>query len=379
MKVHRTTYTQVIHREPRSMQDLSQNQETYRLAELCAGYGGLGLGLAQAGLSLSLKWYAESDTRAAAVMGRLTTAPNLGDLTAIEDCPPVDIITAGFPCQPVSSSGQRKGIHDKRWLIKDVVAVWQRSGARWLYLENVPGLLSANEGEAFGQVLEALSEVGATAKWTHLRASTVGAPHRRNRWFCIAAYATGERQQGSEWREREMGEIDRPRPNGRTPAANTDGLEPQRRRSPQEPGGETATKSGERSQRQWPRNPTGDSSPAYADTDSLGLQVERGSRIHDLERPPCGSDVDRCCRARFGGYAEAVHQWARIIGRPPPDPTNAEGRLAPEFAEWMMGLPEGHVTAADLSRAQKLKIIGNGVVPQQAAAAYLDLTEETAR
>jgi DNA (cytosine-5)-methyltransferase 1 len=62
-----------------------------------------------------------------------------------------------------------------------------------------------------------------------------------------------------------------------------------------------------------------------------------------------------------------------VIGRPAPHPTTpgAKGtpRLAPLFVEWLMGLPEGHVTGHGLTRSAELKMLGNGVVPQQAALA----------
>lgn len=76
----------------------------------------------------------------------------------------------------------------------------------------------------------------------------------------------------------------------------------------------------------------------------------------------------------FGRYAEAVERWEKQT-RPAPPPTEYNSRnkprLAAPFAEWMMGLPEGWVTSNEigLTRAQQLKAIGNGVVPQQAAAA----------
>ena len=75
----------------------------------------------------------------------------------------------------------------------------------------------------------------------------------------------------------------------------------------------------------------------------------------------------------WGPYAEAVQRWERLT-RPAPAPTepNTKGnpRLNAPFAEWMMGLPEGHVTQVPgVSRADQLKAIGNGVCPQQAAAA----------
>ena len=79
----------------------------------------------------------------------------------------------------------------------------------------------------------------------------------------------------------------------------------------------------------------------------------------------------------WGPYAEAVKRWERLT-RPAPAPTelNTRGnpRLNAAFAEWMMGLPEGHVTQVPgISRADQLKAIGNGVCPQQAAAALHQL------
>jgi DNA (cytosine-5)-methyltransferase 1 len=75
----------------------------------------------------------------------------------------------------------------------------------------------------------------------------------------------------------------------------------------------------------------------------------------------------------WGKYAAAISRWERTLSRPAPAPTipgnNGRPRLSPVFVEWMMGLPEGHVTGHGLSNAQALKMLGNGVVPQQAALA----------
>jgi len=70
----------------------------------------------------------------------------------------------------------------------------------------------------------------------------------------------------------------------------------------------------------------------------------------------------------WGPYADAIHRWEQILGRPAPSPTDQRG-LNPAFVEWMMGLPEGWVTGLGLSRPAELKMLGNGVVPQQAALA----------
>ena len=74
----------------------------------------------------------------------------------------------------------------------------------------------------------------------------------------------------------------------------------------------------------------------------------------------------------WGKYTSAITRWECTIGRTAPAPTirrKDRDRLNPVFVEWMMGLPEGHVTGYGLSAAQELKMLGNGVVPQQAALA----------
>lgn len=83
---------------------------------------------------------------------------------------------------------------------------------------------------------------------------------------------------------------------------------------------------------------------------------------------------------KWGMYEAAINRWERIIGRRAPAPVRNDGRngkprLNPELTEWMMGWPAGHVTdpAIGLSRAEQLKACGNGVVPQQAAAALREM------
>lgn len=88
----------------------------------------------------------------------------------------------------------------------------------------------------------------------------------------------------------------------------------------------------------------------------------------------------------WGRYAPAIERWERIIGRPAPHPVEhapAGPRLATRFVEWLMGLPEGHVTSPDagLTRNQQMRALGNAVAPQQGAAAITHLltTRSTTR
>ncbi|QLF84032.1 DNA methylase [Gordonia phage Upyo] len=100
----------------------------------------------------------------------------------------------------------------------------------------------------------------------------------------------------------------------------------------------------------------------------------RGSK-GDLSMPSVAVRVG----TNWGKYTDAVARWEALT-RPAPAPT-VEGRngqpvLNPKLSEWMMGLPDGHVTDhPGLPRTQALKILGNGVVPQQAAHALADLLD----
>ena len=354
--------------------------QNMNVAALCAGYGGLELGLGLTGVDVTLTWYAETDPHASAVMAaHHPHAPNLGDLTAITDPPPVDIVTAGFPCQPVSQAGKRKGIHDERWLIDDVCKIGRRTGADRLILENVAGLLSANNGDAMARVVSALAENGFHARWTCVRASDIGAPHQRLRWFCIA-YPTSS---GRHWRqERYEPHMEREH---RLPAqrSQSDRLTTRSLSSHADAGGvgwAERTGPGESGQGRVGRNGPHDNGGTIAadaesakrrDTQpellgaSVGPATESGKR-HRSSTPDA---------KRFGPYADAIERWEPIVGRAAPDPTDNRRRLNPRFVEWMMGLPDGWVTDVIPNRSPALKILGNGVVPQQAAYA-LTLLEQ---
>lgn len=115
---------------------------------------------------------------------------------------------------------------------------------------------------------------------------------------------------------------------------------------------------------------------AHADRERLARRAERdrpsidGQTDHEQQR----LDADRC-DVDWGRYRPAVQRWEGIIGQSAPTPRLPTGRdgadqLNPVFVEWMQGLPAGHVTAVpSLTRNQQLKLLGNGVVPQQGADA----------
>lgn len=86
----------------------------------------------------------------------------------------------------------------------------------------------------------------------------------------------------------------------------------------------------------------------------------------------------------WGKFGPAIQLWEQYLGREAPAPTKPDGkegnhRLSSKFTEWMMGLPDGWITDAGLTRNEELKLAGNGVVPQQAELAMRLLLENNER
>src|SRR5579875_2748211 len=159
------------------------------VGSMFTGCGGLDLGAAAALGGAQLAWCADPDPHVRAVLAeRLPGVPNLGDITGIDwrAVPRVDVITAGWPCQDISAAGRRAGlVHGERsglWRhIPQAVAVLRPA---MVVLENVAALRW--RGGGLGLVLDDLAGVGYDCLWTTVRASDVGAAHRRERVFLLA-------------------------------------------------------------------------------------------------------------------------------------------------------------------------------------------------
>ncbi|WP_326828135.1 DNA cytosine methyltransferase [Streptomyces sp. NBC_01751] len=136
-------------------------------------------------------WVADNDPNKTLILDRrFPGIQNLGDITQLEWADMadwgVDIITAGFPCQDISNAGKRVGIEGERsgiWAnVSEAVRVLR---PKLVFLENVGAIRS----RGIDRVLGDLAACGYDAQWTCYRASAVGAPHHRDRWFCVASPA----------------------------------------------------------------------------------------------------------------------------------------------------------------------------------------------
>jgi DNA (cytosine-5)-methyltransferase 1 len=176
---------------------LAEGGHGIRYASLCAGGGGLDLGVKLALPGARCVLYVEREYAACAVLvarmreGSLDEAPVWSDAKTFDGRPwagTVDLLVAGIPCQGNSLAGRRQMERDPRDLWPDARRLLRELGCRHFLLENVAGFLVPGGGMSApaARVLGELAEGGWDAEWLRLPAAAVGAPHRRERFFLLA-------------------------------------------------------------------------------------------------------------------------------------------------------------------------------------------------
>lgn len=297
-----------------------------RIGSLCTGYGGLDIAVL-AVFGGKLVWCADNDKHVSTILAaRYPETPNLGDLTALDwtEVPTVDILCAGFPCQDISFSGRgagiEKGVRSGIW--KNIITGIRELRPTLVVVENVAAIRS----RGLNRVLGDLAALGYDASWTSVRASDVGAAHRRERVFILAYrpeaedVLTAAHARGQRWQRRAGG---RQAPSRRTPGR-----------------------------------------PVRLGDIAVGVAAQRPSVI-------------RASAIAWQQYEAAIRRWELLSGRSAPYPvergTRGQPRLAAVFSEWLMGLPKGFVTDLGLPYSAQHRALGNGVVPQQAVEALWQL------
>jgi DNA (cytosine-5)-methyltransferase 1 len=169
-------------------------KQTVRTAvSLFAGVGGFDLALERAGVKVVAS--VEIDKKAQDVLRRhFPNSTIFGDVSGVTGEqliaagfePRNGIITGGFPCQDLSVAGKRAGLAGKRsGLFWEICRILDETGTQTVILENVPGLLSSNQGRDMAVVIEALVERGYRVGWRVLDAQHFGVPQRRRRVFIV--------------------------------------------------------------------------------------------------------------------------------------------------------------------------------------------------
>lgn len=317
---------------------LHTSQRT-NILSLFSGYGGLDLGLKLAIPNARTICYVERDLYASAVLlarmqdKTLDTAPLWSDVRSFDGNPwrdAVDLICGGFPCQDISNAGKRAGIQGERsGLWAEYARIIREVQPRFVFVENVSALLS----RGIERVLGDLATLGFDAEWSVFSAQGIGAPHIRERVFIMAYSNSTGRQQN------------------------------------------TGCASSLRDAHGWQQNQnhlTKCASQGVGLANSYGQRQPQPEGDHPESRGWSSHDVEEVGVAHLAGLEgrrESIREGEDELPTWPPSPTNPEweriGRDYPHLKPAVCRVADG---SAD--RLERLRVLGNGVVPRVAAEAW---------
>jgi DNA (cytosine-5)-methyltransferase 1 len=386
--------------------------ETITHLSLCSGYEGIGLGLRR--VLPNVREIAHVEIESFAIQnlvtkmekGLLDAAPIFTDLKTFpyeQFCGKVSILSGGFPCQGFSQAGKKEGVNDSkgRHLFPYIAEGIRKCRPGAIFLENVQGILSCktNEGEPVLQyVLRTLEELGYRATAGIFSASEVGAPHQRKRVF-ILAYRNSIRHDGRELSDRDgrwslpkqaqprpgkplvWGEVEGCGGDSRTVLGNpsTDELQIG---CPEAIGEERQSEQGRLQESQRGSieptelgNTRSSESHGVADEERTCVSTTRDTsqelpnsncgrgKIQD-QRQITGESLPKCVSGAWGSWpsrpGEFQHEWEE-----------------PRVVKTESGLgraTDGTSSRVDANRIDRLRCLGNGVLPATAAKAFVVLS-----
>ena len=403
------------------MSDVDCTKELPTVLSLCTGYGGIERGLELAGYQHRTIAHVEIEAFAAANLvakmeaGKLVPAPVWTDLKTLPaHCfrDRVDVLTGGYPCQPFSAAGLRKGTEDPRHLWPYIYDHVRTIRPVRCFFENVEGHISLG----LRQVIDDLEGLGYATTWGIFSASEVGAPHQRKRVYILADASGAGRQQVTRG-SHEDEEAHEGRASTQAHIAAGDG-------EGRGAGAMAYTNSAGQQPSEWqPRSPearhnSGRGSETLADTDSqrqrrwaetAGWQAGQGAEgsaatnvadatgndaraiIRDLEGEDgkknrsqveeqknsrqfsdSGSDVAHADEQRLA-IRESIGEYSQSELQAFERADSEERRSA-----WATEPNVGRVVNGAAFRVDRLRLLGNGVVPHTAAKAWIVLNDQLA-
>jgi DNA (cytosine-5)-methyltransferase 1 len=345
---------------------------------LFTGIGGFDHGLRLAGIPIRTVLYCEYDKFCQGVIrqrvrdGVFDDAPIWADVRTLDGrgfAGKVDILTAGFPCQPHSTAGQRRGSADDRDLWPDTARLIREIRPRYVILENVPGITQSTGGRDpyAATVLADLAGMGLDAIWGTVSAKDAGAPHKRARWWAMA-YADGDpirhgqQLQGERW--------------------TTSGEQPVT--------GDVSEYMGNAGSARWaqagsrnglnagPEPETGSGTLGHTNLGPWnGGQGEPGWRPEGrVAAGGSGEELGNAFQSRLEGWGQPIGECTDKRFAWPPSPKDADAwgdilsqwpHLAPAVESPVRGVADGIP-----DRSKRLAALGNGLVPA-VAARFLEL------
>ena len=345
------------------MDNVDSAKELPTVLSFCSGYGGIERGLDLAGFKHRTVAYVEIEAYAIANLankmeaGKLLPAPIWSNLKTLPVQPfrdKVDLITGGYPCQPFSAAGKRLGEEDPRHLWPYIRRHIEAIRPVRCFFENVEGHISLGLRE----VISDLESLGYKVAWGIFSAREVGAPHQRKRVYILAhsisagAGNIGRAFTNEGWESSASGsevvrQAHRSELSDRIESASENGAckladsnDSRRKQSNQKDEGQSSEQLNCRSFQ----------SGSIADTDSKGLERGLQRSVFDSQRRK-EQKIRRASQCGNRGSWNGHSGWS------------SEPRL-------------GRVVDGCADRVDRIRLLGNGVVPQTAAKAWITLNEQ---
>jgi DNA (cytosine-5)-methyltransferase 1 len=304
-----------------------------KLLDLFSGIGGFSLGLESTGYFETIG-FVEKDKFCQQVLKKnFKDIPIESEVRDVKgDRYAADIITGGFPCQPFSVAGKRKGTDDDRYLWDETIRIIRECKPRWFIGENVEGIINIQEGVVLRQVCDDLEKDGFEVQCLVIPASSIGAWHQRKRVWIIAhsnsnrdmheiTRSNGEEKEiPGKHRQKNSSTWKFIRTDTNEDVPNTSSERSQRFNSKQEPS--------KQKQRQFTNKDDED----VWNTESTGLQ----------------SSFNRQGEREFWGTSTPREQCQRTWW---------------QIESGICGVPHGLSKTLDKSRANRIKSLGNSIVP----------------
>ncbi len=379
------------------MSDVDCTQELPTVLSLCTGYGGIERGLELAGFEHRTVAHVEIEAFAAANLvakmeaGQLVPAPVWSDLKTLPaHCfrDRVDVLTGGYPCQPFSAAGLRKGAEDPRHLWPYIYDHIRTIRPVRCFFENVEGHISLGLRE----VIADLESLGYATTWGVFSASEVGAPHQRKRVY-ILAYASGagrqqvtrgshEDEAAHEGRASIQSHIAAGDGEGRGAGAmayaNSARQQPSERQ-PRSPEARHNTGRGSKAMADAESGPRRDvSEDIRASNRQINQSVNSGSASRRFDQPRNGQAMaDATSQGSQGRLPGGQNQERQ--GQQGHAGRGSAAHRQPEPISWATEPDVGRVVNGAAFRVDRLRLLGNGVVPDTAAKAWIVLNDQLAK
>jgi len=308
-----------------------------KLLDLFSGIGGFSLGLESTGGFETIAFVEKDDFCQKVLKKHWPNTTIEGDIRNVKgEKYAAEIITGGFPCQPFSVAGKRKGTDDDRYLWDETIRVVRECKPRWFIGENVEGLININNGMVLRQVQTDLEKEGFEVQCLVIPASGIGAWHQRKRIWILAHNVSNSNTRLSIGQRKEI----------------------QTRRSSTNSSGEDVSNSESSRYR-------GRSSEECKNGEWSFLQGEQKGRKMGSEIKGCDGDVPNSDSERLEGHRNK--QQLQKNGGEKYSIGNSNDETKESWWQTqsrICGVPNGVSFELDKGRNNRIKSLGNSIVPQ---------------